>query len=228
MKQFTIFFAALFIAVFLHFFPISVVMAEDVIPAPTEAGAQPLNQQNSDPEQAIDPETQKKAEKYKNAASKAYDAVKEIGKDLKDDDARHFYMLYNNYNLIGTVKMVQTDVGNAVKACGESNPGLKNQIDTRFQAWDKEVGAIVTEAEANTNNMIVAQEYADAGKIKSAFKMLDEARVVTNSYIDKQPVTTEDACKHLLNKMDDTQENLTELLRKTLISFARTTSGKVQ
>lgn len=191
-----------------------------------EAPAVPAVEPEPQPKEPLSPEMQKKAEQHKEAAKKASEAVNEIGKDLKGDDARHFFMLYNNYNLLATVKMVQSDVGNAVTSCGEKNPDLKSKMDERFTTWNKAIGDVVTEAQGNVGNMISAQEYSEPGKIKNAFKLLDEAREASNKYIDKQPVTTEDACNHLLTKMDSTQKNLTELLRRTLMSYARSTSGK--
>ncbi len=169
----------------------------------------------------LDPAQAEKAEKYKNAASSAYAAVKEIGSSLKGDDAKHFFLMYNNYNMIGTVKVVQHDVGNAVKVCGEKNPDMKEAMDTRFKSWNEAVEPVVAEAEGSVNNMIIAQQYTDAAKIKAAFKKLDVARKATNDYAEKVPVTTPEACKHLLDKMDDTQDNLVKLLRTTLVSYGQ-------
>jgi membrane-associated HD superfamily phosphohydrolase len=196
------------------------VYAEDAGPEAAETSAEKPAEEKA-AEQPLDPEAAAKSEKYEKAATKAYDAIKEIGKDLKESDAKHFYMTYNNYNLAGTVKMVQGDVANAIKACGENNPNMKNDLDARYKTWDEAVAPVVKEAEANIDNMILAQEYADPAKIRKAFGALDEARKVTNEYVDKKPVTTEDACKSLLEKMDDTQENLISLLRTTLISVGR-------
>ncbi len=165
-----------------------------------------------------DPE---KMKVYEQAAEKARAALKEIGQDLKEGDAKHFFLMYQNYNLIGTVKVVEKDVGNAIGECGKNNPDMKASLDDRYQKWNGAIDPIVKEAEANVSNMIIAQEYTDPAKIKSAFSSLDDARAATNASIDKRPVTTADACKHLLGKMDETEENLVELLRQTLVSFGR-------
>jgi hypothetical protein len=165
-----------------------------------------------------DPE---KMKAYERAAEKAQTALKAIGEDLKEESAKHFFMMYQNYNLIGTVRVVQKDVGNAINECGKNNPGMKTGLDDRYKAWDGAIEPVMKEAQANVDNMIIAQEYTDPAKIKKAFGALDEARAATNASIDKRPVTSEDACKHLLEKMDETQENLTSLLRETLVSYGR-------
>lgn len=172
-------------------------------------------------EVAKDPLLAKNKAAYEKAVAKATDALKEVGKDLKEDDAKHFFMTYQNYNLIGTVKMVQGDVSNAIKACGDNNPKMKEELDARFTTWSDAVNPVVKEADANINNMVVAQEYASPAKVKKVFKALDEARVATNASVEKTPVTSEDACEDLLDKMDDTQESLINLLRSTLVSYGR-------
>lgn len=187
------------------------------------AGKAPAADANTTPAQApaVDPEAVKKQERYSKAAQAAYDAVKDIGKGLKEDDAKHFYMIYQNYNMIGTVKMVQGDVGNAINACGTANPDKKADMDARYKTWGAAIDDVVKDAEANVNNMIAAQDYAPPTKIRDAFKKIDDARAITNSYVDKKPVTSPEACDYLMKKMDETQDNLVKLLRSTLVSVGK-------
>jgi hypothetical protein len=82
-------------------------------------------------ENSMKEEAEKNAEDYQLAAAKAYESLKSLTEGLKPEDAKHFYFMYNNHNLIGTVKMVQKDVGKAVDACGSENPDLKEPLQTR-------------------------------------------------------------------------------------------------
>ena len=186
-----------------------------------ESAAKEPEQTAVEQEVAKDPVVAKNKAAYEKAVAKATDALKDVGQDLKEDDAKHFFMTYQNYNLIGTVKMVQTDVGNAIKACGDNNPEMKDTLDGRFTDWSNAVNPVIEEADANINNMVVAQEYTSPAKVKKVFKALDEARVATNASVEKTPVTTKDACESLLDTMDDTEKNLIELLRSTLVSYGR-------
>jgi hypothetical protein len=183
----------------------------------TEAAKEEIKKEEAKKEEAVD----KEIEKYNKASEKAFETLKEISANLKEADAKHFYMIYNNYNLIGTVKVVQGDVKNAVKACGENNPDMKADMDARYKTWNGALQPVIKESEANVNNMILAQDYAESAKIKKAFKALDDARRINNEQMDKQPVTTAEACEYLGNKMSDTQENLVTLLRTTLVSFGK-------
>lgn len=158
---------------------------------------------------------------YNQAVEKAQLAIKELATPLKGENQKHFYVLYTNYNIISAVKSVRRDVGNAIKACGEANPSLKIDMDTRHDTWKTEIGKVLDEAESNLGNMIKAQDYAPAEKIKGIFGLLDEARTEMDKQIDKVPVTTPEACTYLKDKMGETQENLTRLLRETLVSVGK-------
>lgn len=166
------------------------------------------------------------AKAHQKAAEDVFALTKEIAEKLGPAEQKHFFMIYNNYNLLGTVKMVQGDVTNAVKACGEANPDMKAGLDERFAQWNDAVNPVMKDAEANINNMIVAQEYAKPAQIKKVFKGLDKTRKLANSQIEKTPVTTKDACEYLQGKMSDTQENFIKLLQSTLISAPQAMPGE--
>lgn len=171
---------------------------------------------------AVREQISNQAEEYRKISARAQEAMNGIGKDLKPADAKHFYMMYQNYNLIETVKAVKSDVTDAVKKCGEVNPDMKDDLNRRFSVWDKEVGGVLDEADGNVKNMLMAQDYADPKKIRKVFDILDEARTLTRDTIHRTPVTTKEACTYLGDKMGQTRENLVRLLQTTLISFGST------
>jgi hypothetical protein len=143
----------------------------------------------------------------------------EIMQKIKPEEQKHFFMTYSSYNMIGTVKMVRTDVGNAIADCGKNNPEMKEKLDARFKTWNEAVDPVMKEAEAHIENMVLAQDYAKKEDILDIYKTVDEAREKSNKRIDKVPVTTPEACQFLLEKMDETQENMISLLRTTLVTF---------
>jgi hypothetical protein len=157
-------------------------------------------------------------QEHQQAAQKVFEQTKKIAQGLSPAQQQHFFILYNNYNMIGTVKMVQGDIGKAVAACGKENPELKEKMDSRYKTWSEAIDPVVKESEGNVNNMVIAQDYAKPEELKDVFKGLDDTRKLANAQIEKTPVTTKDACEYLLNTMDDTQENFVQLLRRTLMS----------
>lgn len=159
------------------------------------------------------------AEKAAQEAQAVYDKMDEIidgkGKNIK----RHFRMMNTNHNIIETVKIVRTDVGNAIKKCGENNADMKPALKARYKEWNDVIDPVMTESEGHLRNMKKVQNYASVKDIDYVFKGLNKIRKDTNDQIKKIPVTTPEACEFLLEKMDETQDNLKKLLRRTLITM---------
>jgi len=96
---------------------------------------------------------------------------------------------------------------------------MKDALQSRYDEWDGALTPIIEDANANVDNMIIAQEYAKPRDIKKLLKFIDKKRVSRADDVKKFPVTSPEACEYLRNKMDDTQENLTTLLKSTLVSL---------
>lgn len=152
--------------------------------------------------------------------------LKKLNKQLKDislplnaSNRRHFYMIYNNHNMISTVEHVRSKVSEGIDACSKENPDMEEALRARFAIWDEAVGAKLDEARGFRDNMIEVQEYTKASKIRNVIKQADKLRKETNESVETIPVTTKEACDYLLNKMDETQETMLSLLSATLITL---------
>ena len=145
--------------------------------------------------------------------------LEEFTADFSNDERDHFMAIYGNYNLISVVKIVREDVENAIDKCADANPDMEDGLEERYEAWDDAIAPIMDEASANLDNMIKVQGYVKKGDIEDFFEFLDETREAKTKNIDKVPVSTPEACEHLLNTMDETQDRLTQLLRTTLVSL---------
>ena len=192
-----------------------------IAPAPATPTVTPPATTTSKPEAAPKAASANADESTK----KVHEEMKAIASKLSPDDQKHFYLIYSNSNIIGTVKLVRGDVNNAINACDKANPSIKADMDKHFADWKAKVDPVIKESEGNLNNMIVAQTYAPAEKIKSILKTLDDLRQKTAKQVNSQPITTLDACQYLEGKLDSTQESLTEALRNTLISYGRATAN---
>jgi hypothetical protein len=144
--------------------------------------------------------------------------------DLDEASTRHFNILYSNYNIVKVVGEVENSIGKAVKSCGDKNPELKERIDTRFNAWSEAVVPVIKDVNAHINNMLFAQEYAKPKAIKKIFKLIDKTRKDHADSVEKVPVSSAEECEALIKRMDKTQDNMTQILRATLISLP----GKIQ
>lgn len=162
----------------------------------------------------------------KNPAEKLRYTVSEFIKKLDKEDTAHFMTMYTNYNLIQTVKMVRTDIGNAVKSCGENNPSIKEQMDTRYKSWTDKISPIIDESQAHFDNMLIAQDYAPKKEANGIFKMLDDTREKAQGQFKKIPVTTKESCEYMLGKMDETQPELETMLQTSLTLRPNTEEDK--
>ncbi|MGB0719508.1 MAG: hypothetical protein ACPGRX_03490 [Bdellovibrionales bacterium] len=160
-------------------------------------------------------------EAAKQRAQSVRERVDAFTAEFGDNQKQHFYAIYGAYNVASVVRMVQKDVGNAVQKCGAENPQIKGDMTARHKVWKSEIDAVLKEADANIDNMILAQAYAQPKDIRGLFKFLDETREAKNKEINKVPVTDLEACQYLLGKMDETQAQLTGLLRETLVSLPK-------
>lgn len=144
--------------------------------------------------------------------------------DLNEANTRHFNILYSNYNIVQVVGEVEASIGKAVQSCGENNPDLKERMDTRLDEWSAAVEPVITDVNAHINNMLFAQEYAKPKAIKKIFKLIDKTRKEHRDSVEKVPVSSAEECEALIKRMDKTQDNMTQILRATLISLP----GKIQ
>lgn len=132
---------------------------------------------------------------------------------------QHFTAIYANYTVLSTVRAIQSDVKDAVGGCASNNKSMETDLNTRHEKWSAALAPSVLQSETNINNMIIAQNYLPKEKFDDLFVLVDETRQKNSSEFEKTPVTTEDACKYLLGKMDETEKSLNEMLKATLVTY---------
>lgn len=145
--------------------------------------------------------------------------LRDLTIDLKKNDRRHFFMIYNNHNMISTVKYVRDQVSEAIDACSETNPDMEQALRDRYKIWTDAVNEGIKDAEAQRDNMVIAQDYTKASKIRGIMRQSDDIRDETNDAVESVPVTTPEACEYLLNKMDETQANMLGILKAALVTL---------
>ena len=157
-----------------------------------------------------------------NSSQKTFSMLRELMNKIDKQEQRHLFMIYNNYNLIEAVKTVQTDISKTITGCSQNNPDMKNRLEKRFVLWDSTVTPVLEEAKGHLNNMVIAQSYAKSKDIKAIFTSVDKTRKDTATRLDKVHVTTKDACKFLLKKIDKTQDTMISILKSTLVNTPQT------
>ncbi len=136
---------------------------------------------------------------------------------LSPKNQESVFILRNKYSIIRVIGIVERDVGNAVKSCGDKNPDMKKQMDDRYKQWKNSVNPIITTARKQLDKDIDGQKIVDVDQFRKVLKLNDKAYEFGDKQITKTPVTTPEACKGLLISMDRTEDEMITLLRQTLL-----------
>lgn len=177
--------------------------------------ATPAFAQKKEPEKAA---PVAKEETQSPALKKWIDAENALIDPLSDKDKESFLILRNKYSIIRVIKVVERDVGSAVKSCGEKNKDMKEEMDGRFKQWKDAVNPILATAKKQLDKDLDAQKIVDAKKAKEVLKLNDAAYEEGEKAIVKTPVTTKEACEGLLASMDRTEDDMVKLLQQTLLT----------
>jgi len=136
---------------------------------------------------------------------------------MPEANQRVFFILRNKHSVIRSIEMVQRDVGNAVKACAKENPELKKDMTERFKEWNEAVNPILKNARDFLKTELKEQDAFHASDFAYVTKLNDKAFEYSEKQIEKKLVTTPDACKSLRASMDDTEDQLINLLQDILL-----------
>ncbi len=145
--------------------------------------------------------------------------VGDIMKKLEADELNHFMVLIVNYNMFSMVTNVRDSIKGAVNECSENNKEMRDQLNSRFEAWDEAVSEGMEESRQNIENLGLAQDYVTQDELKMVYKMVEATRKSDGSQFNSIPVTTPEACEFMLSKMDETQNSMLLLLRATNQSY---------
>jgi hypothetical protein len=160
----------------------------------------------------------KTVDKNTTEAAKIRKQISDFSGKLDGESMQHFMTMYTGFNMIEAVKLTQSHVAEGIESCGENNPDMKDELQTRHKDWKSSLKAPLKEADGNIKNMMIAQDYAESKEIKSMFKSIQKIRTKANKRFERIPVTSTEGCAHLLDKMDETQEELLSLLDSILLS----------
>ncbi|MDB5491787.1 MAG: hypothetical protein JWO78_1636 [Micavibrio sp.] len=137
---------------------------------------------------------------------------KEIGAKLQPKELEHLAYIREGFGILRAVYMVERDVGTAVKACGRDNPALREGMDRRFSSWTGAVDPVMKEKQDRIDAAVNDQTYIKPKEIKDYLKLIEQAAEHANRTIDKEIITTPEACNSLAASMDRTQDTVAKLL----------------
>lgn len=190
------------VAIFAGLFFAQNVMAQDAIP-------------NDNTQTAKDFEALSSQQKLKVLNGQMRSFAAELFSDLGPNELEEVYSLRTNYGIVQSVKMVRADLSKAVKSCQDNNDGMES-LTKSFEEWKADINPIIEEAENNVILAIEEQKIIDSPKFRAYLERIDKLIEVQEDMIDKQYVTDKEACEKLQNRLDETKEKLSELLKKSI------------
>lgn len=173
------------------------------------AAAPPAHAQTAK-EIEVKPEGKNPVSEWMAAENKLIDTLNRAGKE-------RFLIMRNKHGVIRTIKLVERDVGSAVKACGKNNSDMKKDMDARFKDWKNAIHPILKDAQKFLDKEIEEQQLVYPSDFRHVLKMNDKAYEYTEKQVVKEVVSSKEACEKLLASMDRTEDKLVQLLQDILI-----------
>lgn len=158
----------------------------------------------------VKPEGKNPVSEWMAAENKLIDTLNRSGKE-------RFLIMRNKHSVIRTIKLVERDVGAAVKACGKNNADMKKDMDGRFKDWQNAIHPILKDAQKFLDKEIDEQQLVYPSDFRHVLKMNDKAYEYTEKQVIKEVVSSKEACEKLLASMDRSEDQLVQLLQDILI-----------
>ena len=161
--------------------------------------------------------TEAPAKQENTPLKKWVDAENALIDPLSAKEQESFLLIRRKHAIIKAVGIVERDVQNGIKSCGKNNPDMKDKMDARFDQWKNAVDPIIDTARKTFDQDLKNQKIVDEGKARKVLKLHDEAYEYGEKQVQKQPVSSKEACEGLLASMDRTEDTMIQLLQQTLL-----------
>jgi hypothetical protein len=158
-----------------------------------------------------------KPKKEETPITEWLEAESAVVEGLDQQGKETYFILRNKYGVIRAVRVVKRDVGNAVQKCGQANPDIQDKMNTRFKDWSNNIDPILKTAEAYLEREIKQQTVVSEDTFEDMLDLNDEAFEYQEDLIEKEPVSSLEACEKLLKSMDKTESDMLRLMQTILL-----------
>lgn len=147
---------------------------------------------------------------YENAAGK-------LMAEMDEAQKASYGIFLASYSSLSAVKGVREAVKTGIGSCGLQNPDRKETYDSKFEAWNKALDETVVQADQVIENTIKVQRFAPVVDLREVVEYFDAAMAFreNEAKANEVPVSDLEGCDKLIDSMDETQENLTRLIRES-------------
>ena len=144
------------------------------------------------------------------------DAVREqaekLAASLSAEEVDDLAKLRDGFGMVRSAQMALDTVESAVEACADENPSLSEAMEARHEAWEDAIGDALEGQEEMLEDSLSEDYFSDVDGVEDYLDAIDDAAEHAESNIEKQIITSESACKNLLDSMDSTQQAITKML----------------
>ncbi len=209
-------------------FPSAYTFAQDAaVPEELIQNEQDLQQslpvENDEAEEEIDAEQAAPEPEQVNITMTAGPKLRELEEytvsllnGLEPAQAQYIYNIRQNFGIIRSVQVVRGDIEKAVESCGEANTDMKQQITSRFDSWNDVIVPKLAVADVALKDAVQRQSFRPTVRVTMLLDLVQSAFEERDVQIKKVPVSTPEACKSLLESLDETEESLQDLMDSTI------------
>lgn len=143
-------------------------------------------------------------------------ASKKMLNGLDHNQTLQFAAIRNDHGIIRAVEDTENKIDAASKSCSEHNPEFAPAMQKRVGEWKQEIDPVLTDARSRLETIIRLQNFAKPAETRDYLKTVDAAVAYKSRGVKTTPIVDKQECHKLLEKMDDTQDDLKKLLVENL------------
>lgn len=171
--------------------------------------------------------TEKKAKADANPYRSEISAMaRDLAKAYNREQASALAQIRNGFGMTRAVHLVRKDVSHAADLCSRENPDMKGEMTARFDSWSASVDPLLKKNQEDMETAIKAAAFPDEKKMRAYLDLIDKAAEYADSKIEKNAVTSPEACNGLLKSMDETEPTMVGLLQGIVWTPAAPSSGE--
>ncbi len=140
------------------------------------------------------------------------DQARMLASRLSREEAQALGSVRENFGILRSIDVARASVRDAVAMCAENNPDMAGDMNGKFEIWNETLDEALTTQEDNMERVVTSDVFTDTDAVKDYLDTVDKAARYADDQLEKQIITTLEACQNLMNSMDGTAETITGML----------------
>lgn len=171
---------------------------------------------HAQPPAAADPAAAPQDQKTEPAENPSVKAVNDkaaaLAKNLSADEIKTLGQVRENFGYLRSIGIALESVEDATKQCGQKNSSMKKEMTSRHKLWAEKIAKAKAAQETSLDAALTEKNFKDPAPVKDYLDAIDAMARDSEKKIEKQVVTTPEACKSLQESMDNTEQVILKIL----------------